>query len=58
MRYTFFIFGAGPRRAGLARVARLTQAGNSAGHQLASPADLPTESQLVGKRHLPNTQQL
>ena len=28
------------------------QVGKSAGHQLASPADLPTTAKLVGERHL------
>ena len=52
MRDTFFLFWAGPRplrRAELARFARLTQVGKSAGHQLASLySRLADYSQLVG----------
>ena len=42
---SFFLRGARPprlARTDLARFARLTLVGKSAGHQLASPADLPT----------------
>ena len=42
---TFFFFGVGPLGRGgliLARFARLTGVGKSAGHQLDSLADLPT----------------
>ena len=39
------LWAGGPRpgRADLARVTRLTSVGKSAGHQLASPTDLPTK---------------
>ena len=47
MRDIFFLFWAGssrPGRANLARFIRLTEVGKSAGHRLASSADLPTKA--------------
>ena len=46
MPRVFCLFGAGsPRQWGvhLARFARVTEIGKSAGHQLVSPADLPNK---------------
>ena len=63
MRDTCFLVWARPPRPGradLPRLDRLTQVGKSDGHQLASPADLPTKLSWFtgGTYRLPGTRQL
>lgn len=47
MRETISLFLGGPGETDLARFAGLTYVGKSAGHQLPSPAEMPTKVSLL-----------